>query len=225
MKKFTHLLLIFPHPDDETFSAAGTVQLYKNTYQATITCASLTAGEMGRNFGTPPMANRETLPRIRKEELEDACRIMGVDRLHHLGFRDKTLEFEQTEFLANTLRDLIEKEQPDLVITFDPELSIHPDHNATGRAVIQAVGSMPKSARPQLYTKAITADAVDIIGEPHIIYDISDYMPLKKQAIAAHRSQALEVNAITKQKLKEGADDPEAWIRYEQFWVHTFEDE
>ncbi|GAK03771.1 hypothetical protein JCM19037_2118 [Geomicrobium sp. JCM 19037] len=81
---------------------------------------------------------------------------------------------------------------------------------------------MPKSARPQLYTKAITADAVDIIGEPHIIYDISDYMPLKKQAIAAHRSQALEVNAITKQKLKEGADDPEAWIRYEQFWcIHS----
>ncbi|WP_373900654.1 PIG-L family deacetylase [Geomicrobium sp. JCM 19037] len=66
---------------------------------------------------------------------------MGVDRLHHLGFRDKTLEFEQTEFLANTLRDLIEKEQPDLVITFDPELSIHPDHNATGRAVIQPLAA------------------------------------------------------------------------------------
>ncbi|GAK03772.1 LmbE family protein [Geomicrobium sp. JCM 19037] len=70
MKKFTHLLLIFPHPDDETFSAAGTVQLYKNTYQATITCASLTAGEMGRNFGTPPMANRETLQEYARKSLK-----------------------------------------------------------------------------------------------------------------------------------------------------------
>ncbi|WP_052366537.1 PIG-L family deacetylase [Geomicrobium sp. JCM 19055] len=62
-----HVMLIFPHPDDETFSAAGTVQHYKRTKDAYVSAVSLTLGEMGRNFGMPPIANRETLPHIRKK--------------------------------------------------------------------------------------------------------------------------------------------------------------
>ncbi|GAK09238.1 bacillithiol biosynthesis deacetylase BshB2 [Geomicrobium sp. JCM 19038] len=220
-----HVMLIFPHPDDETFSAAGTVQHYKRTKDAYVSAVSLTLGEMGRNFGMPPIANRETLPHIRKKELEDALSIMGVDQFIHLGYRDKTLEFELTSTVANHLLNVIEEHQPTTIITFYPGLSIHPDHDATGEAVVEAIKMMDHSKRPTLLTKAITADAEQHIGEPDVVFDISPYLEMKKEAIRAHRSQALEVDAITKQKLKEGATDPEAWIRYETFWTYKQSEE
>ena len=68
-----------------------------------VTYACLTLGEMGRNMGDPLFANRETLPLLRKQELIDACREMDVQDLRMLGYRDKTLEFEDEEKLADQI--------------------------------------------------------------------------------------------------------------------------
>ncbi|QQK79372.1 bacillithiol biosynthesis deacetylase BshB2 [Salicibibacter cibi] len=220
MNKEGHILLLFPHPDDETFSAAGTIMMHKREHGTKVTVASLTSGEMGRNWGNPPVANRETLPFIRQKELQNACDIMGVDELLHLGYRDKTLEFEDEQTLASHLRKVILDVDPSLVITFHPGLSIHPDHDATGAAVVEAMKKIPESKRPKLHTKAITANAVEEIGEADIVYDIDDLMERKLQAIDAHESQMQEVSAITKQKIAEGDEDTEAWIRYEEFWTY-----
>lgn len=220
MNKERHILLLFPHPDDETFSAAGTIMMHKREHGTKVTVASLTSGEMGRNLGNPRVANRETLPLIRKKELENACDIMGVDELLHLGYRDKTLEFEDVQTVATHLQEVIQDVDPSLVITFYPGLSIHPDHDATGAAVIEAMRKIPESRRPKLHTKAITANAADEIGEADIVYDIGDLMDRKLQAIDAHESQMQEVSAITKQKIAEGDEDTEAWIRYEEFWTY-----
>ena len=96
IKKERHVLVIFPHPDDEAFGVSGTIASYREM-GVPVTYACLTLGEMGRNLGNPPFANRETLPQIRKEELEKACEAMGLDDLRMMGFRDKTIEFEDDE--------------------------------------------------------------------------------------------------------------------------------
>ena len=46
-----HVLVIFPHPDDETFSSAGTIASYIEK-GIPVTYACLTLGQMGRNLGT-----------------------------------------------------------------------------------------------------------------------------------------------------------------------------
>ena len=51
----------FPHPDDETFSSAGTLASYIEK-GIPVTYACLTLGQMGRNLGNPPFATRESLP-------------------------------------------------------------------------------------------------------------------------------------------------------------------
>ena len=52
MKDERHVLMIFPHPDDETFSSAGTIASYiENGVPVTYAC--LTLGQMGRNLGNP----------------------------------------------------------------------------------------------------------------------------------------------------------------------------
>ena len=96
IKKERHVLVVFPHPDDEAFGVSGTISSYRDM-GVPVTYACLTLGEMGRNLGNPPFANRETLPQIRKEELKKACEAMGLDDLRMMGFRDKTVEFEDDE--------------------------------------------------------------------------------------------------------------------------------
>ncbi|MBK3956939.1 PIG-L family deacetylase, partial [Staphylococcus haemolyticus] len=55
MKDERHVLMIFPHPDDETFSSAGTIASYIDN-GIPVTYACLTLGQMGRNLGNPPFA-------------------------------------------------------------------------------------------------------------------------------------------------------------------------
>ncbi len=52
-----HVLVIFPHPDDETFSSAGT-PLASYIKGIPVTYACLTLGQMGRNLGNPHFAKR-----------------------------------------------------------------------------------------------------------------------------------------------------------------------
>ena len=103
-----HVLVIFPHPDDEAFGVSGTITSYIK--QGTpLTYACLTLGEMGRNLGNPQFATRESLPDIRRKELKKAAEAMGIEDLRMMGLRDKTLEFEDDQQMKQMVRDLIDE--------------------------------------------------------------------------------------------------------------------
>lgn len=183
-----HILMVFPHPDDEAFGTSGFISLQTNK-GVTVTYACATLGEMGRNMGKPFFANRETLPQIRKKELEDACRVMGINDLRLLGYRDKTLEFENLEKVADVILEIISETNPSLIITFYPGYAVHPDHDACGEAVIRAVARLPKENRPNVYCKAFSKNAKEELGEPDLTIDVSDVIDQKIDALKAHRSQ------------------------------------
>ena len=86
-----------------------------------VTYACGTLGQMGRNMGKNVFANRETIPHIRKKELKDACEAMGIKDLRMLGFHDKTLEFEDVDFVADKIEAIIQEVNPSRIITFYPE--------------------------------------------------------------------------------------------------------
>ena len=124
-----HVLVVFPHPDDEAYAAGGTIRLLTDQ-GVPVTYACGTLGQMGRNMGKNVFANRETIPHIRKKELKDACEAMGIKDLRMLGFHDKTLEFEDVDFVADKIEAIIQEVNPSRIITFYPEHGVHPDHNA-----------------------------------------------------------------------------------------------
>ncbi len=70
MENERHVLVVFPHPDDEAFGVSGTMAAHIAN-GTPVTYACLTLGEMGRHMGSPPFATRETLPLIRKKELHE----------------------------------------------------------------------------------------------------------------------------------------------------------
>jgi N-acetylglucosamine malate deacetylase 2 len=222
MEKEQSVLVVFPHPDDEAFGVSGTIATHvKNGTPVTYAC--LTLGEMGRNMGNPPFTNRENLPKIRKEELKEAARVLGIQDLRMLGYRDKTIEFEDEEKLANKMLEVIKEVSPSLIITFYPGYSVHPDHDATGAAVVRAVEKIPADERPTLHCVAFSNNCVDEIGEPDILNDISPVTEIKLAAIQAHRSQTEQMFIGMEEKLKEQDPQVMKWINNERFWTYTFD--
>src|SRR5690625_3312630 len=173
MQKERHVLVIFPHPDDETYGAGGTIASYTSK-GIPVTYACLTLGEMGRNFGNPPIATRESLVNIRKKELKKACEILGIQDLRMLGFHDKTIEFENDDEVTAVIYDIIQQLNPSLIISFYPGYCVHPDHEATARAVIRALRKFPDEKRPTLHCVAFSNNHEKELGKPHIEVNISE---------------------------------------------------
>ena len=227
LKKERHVLIILPHPDDEAFGISGSIAAYRKM-GVPVTYACLTLGEMGRNLGNPPFANRETLAQIRKAELETACAAIGLDDLRLMGLRDKTIEFEDDEKMVQLVTDLIDETNPSLVIAFYPGFSVHPDHEASARAVVRAIRRKPEADRPTFYAVAFANNTAEVLGEPDIIHDVQDTVDQKLGALTAHKSQTVWMMKELNQKL--AANDPEIkkWLRYERFfsykWEQDFED-
>jgi bacillithiol biosynthesis deacetylase BshB2 len=214
-----NILVILPHPDDEAFTVSGTLAKHLQD-GAHVTYACLTLGEMGRNMGIPPFANRVTLPAIRKIELEESCRAIGIQDLRMLGFHDKMIEFEDQEQLDGQIDALIKELSPSIVYTFYPGYSVHPDHDACGTAVIRTISRLPKEERPVVYCSAFAKNHQKAIGKPQLVNDVKDFLQQKMASIQAHRSQFQAAELVGSKKL----EDEEIKERFgtERFWIYPF---
>ncbi len=221
METERHVLVIFPHPDDEAFGVSGTIASYTQN-GVPVTYACLTLGEMGRNMGNPPFATRESLPSIRKKELEDAANVIGITDLRMLGYRDKTIEFEDEAKLAAHIGSIINELNPSLIITFYPGYSVHPDHDACGAAVIRAVKEMPAAIRPKVHCVAFSHNCEEEIGQADIVNDVSSVADQKLAAIKAHKSQTQLM--VSQMAINLENQDPEVVARFynERFWTYKF---
>ncbi|ULG74046.1 bacillithiol biosynthesis deacetylase BshB2 [Macrococcus brunensis] len=216
----SQVLVVFPHPDDEAFGVSGTLAQFVDA-GVPVTYACLTLGQMGRNLGNPPFATRESLPFIREQELERAAEAIGIKDLRKMGYRDKTLEFEKTEDLANMVGALIDELKPSLIISFYPGHAVHPDHEATADAVIEAVRRLPENERPKLNLVAFSHDTFDVLGAPDVVVDITGYEEQKMRVLEAHASQTgpmLKNLAADSQQAEETRD---MWMKTERFYSYT----
>ncbi|MCF8564096.1 bacillithiol biosynthesis deacetylase BshB2 [Alicyclobacillus tolerans] len=225
-RKERHVLAVFPHPDDESFGKAGTFALYAQSgTPVTLICGTL--GQMGRNMGKPFFANRETLPSIREKELRDACDAIGIKDLRLLGLRDKTLEFEDPEELADRIEAVIRDTNPSLLVTYYPEHGVHPDHDALSRAAVRAVARLPKEQRPVVYGSAVTKNAREVLGEPDVVFDVTPVYEAKMAAIRAHRSQSAAMLARVEEQSAQDPSVREQWERtqrYESYWIYSVDE-
>lgn len=221
-----HVVVIYAHPDDESFGAAGTIMKFrKQNVPVTYLCGTL--GQMGRNMGPTKFANRETLAKVRKQELYDAGRFLDID-IRLLGYHDKTIEFEDRQEVAEHIKTILEEIEPSLVITHYPGYAIHPDHNALGAATIEAVRLMDENKRPTLWAQAIEMNYQDDLGKPDIIHDITDNFDKKLQSIFQHKSQAEGMMKKLSGDLHIAEEEKERLLQRlgkEQFFIWDFDQE
>lgn len=215
-----HILVILPHPDDECFNLSGTLaKAIRNG--ATVTYVCLTLGEMGRTMGKPLFASRVTLPAVRRQELEQSCRSIGIQDLRMWGLLDKTIEFEDKEPLIRRIVDVIEEVQPEVIYTFYPGYAVHPDHDATGAVVVAAAARLPKASRPAVRCMAFSKGCAEVLGPPDVENDVGDYLKQKVASIMAHRSQ-FQMGAALAGKAENDPDVRERFSK-ERYWTYRFE--
>lgn len=221
MEKEQHVLIILPHPDDESFGAAGTICSHVEMGNP-VTYACLTLGEMGRNLGNPPFATRESLPLIRKRELEHAANILGITNLKLFGLRDKTIEFEDEDKLRTIVINLIKETDPTLIITFYPGYSVHPDHNACGKIVTDVVRDIDEVKRPTVHCIAFSNGCELQLGDADIVNDVSNFAQTKLAAIKAHRSQTEQIAKELEENIKNSNPQFINSFYYEKFWTFKY---
>src|SRR5438105_1398956 len=83
------LLVIRPHPDDESSATGGMLAYYhaRGVRTGVVICTGGEEGEI-HDPTLDPGADRPRLRTIRERELRNACAILGVAELRMLGYRD-----------------------------------------------------------------------------------------------------------------------------------------
>jgi LmbE family N-acetylglucosaminyl deacetylase len=154
----TSLLVVSPHPDDETLCCAGVIRRVV-TAGGHVSVVWITSGDgselsmllVEKNLFKPRDKVRDLAVK-RMAEARAATALLGVDstRQFFLGFPDGGIRKLLTDNRSNLERDftaVLDRVQPTLILAPSP-LDTHPDHEATGLLAIRAL-----SRRGQL-TKA-----------------------------------------------------------------------
>lgn len=205
------LLLIFAHPDDESFSSAGTIRsLVDRGVRVALVCA--TRGQAG-SVGDPPLADRDALPALRERELREACALLGVHDVEVLDYEDARLAEAPAAEIRSSLVRAIRRERPRVVVTFDPHgVTGHRDHVAISGFALDAVTAaadaryFPEHGAPHLVDRIVWPSPVlpwdewrldALATHPGVDFaiDVAAWRAVKAAALRAHRTQHRSVDA------------------------------
>ena len=194
------VLIVIAHPDDAEFWAGGTIARWTDA-ETEVTYCVLSDGEAG---GFDPVVPRSQIPEVRRGEQAEGAALLGVHDVRFFGLGEGGFRQERCELHVDLVR-VIRQVRPQRVVTWSPEWnwqrfrSCHPDHLATGAAVLTAI--YPDAGNPFALTMlkqqegldAWTVPEVWLINSParevnHYV-DITDTFDRKVAAVRAHASQ------------------------------------
>ncbi len=134
------LVFVAAHPDDDTFSVAGSVALHARRPDLRFVLVHATFGEAGE-IAPDSGVTRRDLAATRRREDERSWEIIGrrPDRHEWLGLPDGGLAAHPFDDLVDRVAAILGEEAPDVVATFGPDgITGHPDHVAIGAATTEA---------------------------------------------------------------------------------------
>ncbi len=181
-------LAIGAHPDDIEFGAGGTLAKWAKA-GCDVTMLVVTDGSKGT---WDPAVDPKDLVAVRVEEQRAAASVLGAKTVRQLKETDGELEYtmDLRREMCRQIRDL----RPDVVLSHDPwqRYQLHPDHRATGWAVMDGI----ISARDHLFFQeqnlaAHRPGAVLLwsADAPDHWEDIAGDMNTKIEALLCHSSQ------------------------------------
>lgn len=156
------LLAVHAHADDESITMGGSLALLhdQGVRTALVTC---TDGQLATIYD-PTMDEATTRPilgEVRRREMAEAAKILGLDEFHFLGYRDSGMAGAETNHDAEAfwhvdvdeavgkLVERIRAFRPQVVVTYNANGGYgHPDHIQAHRITLLAVAA---AAEAQLY--------------------------------------------------------------------------
>jgi LmbE family N-acetylglucosaminyl deacetylase len=170
------VLVIAPHPDDESIGCGGAIALHAQR-GARVVVAFLTSGELGLKH-----LPRDEAWRVREAEARAAADVLGVAELHFLRLPDWFVG-EQLRAGAGALQPLLRAERP--VLIYAPHAGEwHPDHKAA-IPLLRAASAGAAIPAPQLRTYEVWTP----LAEHDHVEDVTAVMAAKLRAVRCHVSQ------------------------------------
>ncbi len=190
-------MVVFAHADDAEWGCSGTVAKWcaEGWQVVYVVC---TDGSKGSS--DPNMASQE-LVQLRREEQQNAAKVLGVEKVVFLGYEDSMLE-PSLELRKDIARE-IRRYKPDVLICENPTRRLeedgwigHPDHLAAGEAAMSAVfpTARDRLTFPELLDEGLEPHHVRELwvmdsSEANNYLDISEYIDTAIDALKEHKSQ------------------------------------
>jgi LmbE family N-acetylglucosaminyl deacetylase len=165
LKNLKKVLVLAPHPDDETLGCGGTV-------------ANLT--DAGVSVQVVLFTSQFNGSGNRISEFHNALKALGISQFITWDFKDKDLN-RQLKYVIGSLTDLLKHDTPDIILS--PYVF---DYNTDHIAVVQALSrSLNRDSQTKVYMYEIWTP----ILYPNVYCDISSVIEQKIKASRFYESQ------------------------------------
>lgn len=203
------VLVLSPHPDDETIGCGGTLALHAEAGDP-VQVVVLTNGAKGDMSGR---FVRNAYIEMRRQETLAACACLGIYDVTFWSYEDRELTGSVT--VIPDLVASINTYHPDVIYAPSP-LEFHPDHRALAGYIQAALRHCQTDSELFFYE----------VGQPlqvDILVDITGVLDKKKQALRQYQSQleerpyddiALALNRFRSLTLSAKATHAEGFVRY-----------
>jgi LmbE family N-acetylglucosaminyl deacetylase len=171
----SNVVVIAPHPDDESIGCGGTIGLHVEQGDR-VAVFFLTSGELGLKH-----LPREKAWAVREEEARAAAEVLGIGQLHFLRQPDWFLG-DSVAAAAEVLRPILQQEKPSSIYLPHPN-EWHPDHKASLPIVEAALAG--SDLKPELLMYEVWTP----LGAYDHVEDISAVMARKLQAVRRYTTQ------------------------------------
>jgi len=173
------VLVISPHPDDESIGCGGTLCQHVNDGDG-VAVIFLTSGEAGGHGRT-----REQTLKVREAEARRAAKLFKLGPIEFWRQPDGALRV--TDELVRRMSTAIDRLKPDIIyLPHDREM--HQDHRTAVRLLRRALGRSKRKPDVLMFEVWTPLQRMD-----HIV-DISPYIQMKLRAIRLYKSQNDELD-------------------------------
>ena len=193
------LMVLAPHPDDESLAAAGLIQRAL-ACRARVSVVFISDGEnnpwpqrmLERRMWIGSRQRADWAAR-RRGEADAALHMLGVEpiNVHRLGWPDGGVTWmllDDTASMLATMRALVERERPTLMVL--PDLvDRHPDHSAIHVLMEMVFQTSPQVRKPDCLGYLLHGRSQPGVPQRAVFTLTPDEVSRKRDAIKAHASQ------------------------------------
>jgi N-acetylglucosamine malate deacetylase 2 len=178
---------VFAHPDDEAMGPAGTLAKFTKTRDVYLVCV--------------------TSNDIRRQELENSAKVLGIKQVFYLDFKDGDLSNNLYHKIADNILEIINKLKPEILITYEPQgVSGHIDHITVSMVCSYLFNKTKYLKKIMFYCRKagilrpknyfIYFPSGYLESEINEIVDIKPVFSQKIAAIRCHKSQSHDANRV-----------------------------
>ncbi|MEO0049646.1 MAG: PIG-L deacetylase family protein [candidate division WOR-3 bacterium] len=178
------ILVIAPHPDDETIGAGGTIARYVAEGNEVFLCI-VTQGY------SPPWP--EDTVETQRKQVAEVQKVLGIKQVFFLGFPTVKLNTVPYMELTSALQRVVDEVKPEIVYT-SSACDVNQDHRIVFEATLVATRPLPGNIVRRLlcYEVGPTVRFANTPFLPNVYVDISNFLDKKLEAMACYKTELKE---------------------------------